>query len=191
MADRRSFIKKTALGAAIGPSILSGCASGQAQGPVVRPAVISTWDFGVAANDAAWEELGGGGAALDAVETGVRVVEADPTNMTVGIGGHPDRDGNVTLDASIMDADGRCGSVACLEEIQHPISVARKVMEETPHVMLSGRGAQGFAVAQGFERQDLMTPQSRAAWETWKASEQTERPPINIENHDTIGNACS
>ncbi|NNE70110.1 MAG: N(4)-(beta-N-acetylglucosaminyl)-L-asparaginase, partial [Rhodothermales bacterium] len=107
--------------------------------------------------------------------------------ITVGYGGLPDRDGIVTLDACIMDSDGRCGSVAYLQHIMHPISVARKVMEETPHVMLVGEGAQEFARNQGFEETNLLTPESEAAWRQWQEEEGPERPPINVENHDTIG----
>jgi L-asparaginase/N4-(beta-N-acetylglucosaminyl)-L-asparaginase len=117
----------------------------------------------------------------------VRVPEADPSVTSVGYGGLPDRDGFVTLDACIMDERGRCGSVAALEGIMHPISVARKVMELTPHVMLVGQGAQDFALANGFEVQDLLTPGAEEAWRRWKAEQGPERPPINVENHDTIG----
>jgi len=139
------------------------------------------------ANTAAWEILSQGGRALDAVEAGVRVPEADPGVMTVGYGGFPDRFGKVTLDACIMDESGRCGSVAFLQDIKHPISVARKVLELTPHVMLVGAGALDFALANGFEREDLLTPEAKAAWERWKDENGETRPLINIENHDTIG----
>jgi isoaspartyl peptidase/L-asparaginase-like protein (Ntn-hydrolase superfamily) len=150
------------------------------------PVVISTWDFGLVANRKAFEVLSSGGRALDAVEQGIRVAEADPDNLSVGIGGLPDRDGHITLDACIMDETGKAGSVTFLEHIMHPVSVARKVMENTPHVMLSGEGALQFALSQGFESQDLMTDKSRNAWEEWKKTSQY-KPVINIENHDTIG----
>lgn len=164
------------------------------------PIVIATWDFGVAANRAAWAILNAGGRALDAVEAGVRVPEADLSNMTVGKGGYPDRDGHVTLDACIMDENGNCGSVAAMEHIAHPISVARLVMEKTPHVMLVGEGALQFALANGFEHEKLLTPEGEAAWKTWLKQRKYE-PVINIENksfaveklpgnqfnHDTIG----
>lgn len=162
--------------------------------------VVSTWDFGVAANQAAWAVLTGGGRALDAVEAGVRIAEADLSNPTVGKGGYPDRDGHVTLDACIMDEKGNCGSVAALEHISHPVSVARLVMEKTPHVMLVGDGALQFALANGFEREQLLTAESEAAWEEWlkegkykpvinieNKSFNTERLPGNRYNHDTIG----
>ena len=158
-----------------------------ADAPVVRPLVVSTWKHGLAANAAAWKVLSSGGRALDAVEMGVRESEADPQVSSVGYGGLPDRDGHVTLDACIMDEQGRCGSVAYLQHIKHPISVARRVMEKTPHVMLVGDGALQFALAQGFPKENLLTDEARAAWEKWKASNPTVfRPKINVENHDTI-----
>jgi N4-(beta-N-acetylglucosaminyl)-L-asparaginase len=123
--------------------------------------VISTWDFGVAANQAAWAVLSKGGRALDAVEAGARVPEQDLKNHSVGRAGYPDRDGHVSLDACIMDELGNCGAVAALEHIAHPISVARKVMEKTPHVMLVGAGALQFALEQGFPREELLTPESK------------------------------
>src|SRR5450432_4942192 len=130
---------------------------------VNKPIVISTWDFGKAANAAAWEVLNKQGRALDAVEAGVRIPEADPDNHSVGYGGLPDRDGFVTLDACIMDANSNCGSVMCLEHIIHPISVARLVMEKTPHIVLVGNGALEFALANGFTKENLLTPESEKA----------------------------
>ena len=170
---------------------------------VNKPIVISTWDFGKAANAAAWEVLGNQGRALDAVETGVRVPEADPNNHSVGYGGLPDRDGFVTLDACIMDENSNCGSVMFLEYIVHPISVARMVMEKTPHIVLAGEGALQFALANGFKKENLLTPESEKIWKEWLKSSQYE-PVINVENkmynppaklnpaggplnHDTIG----
>jgi N4-(beta-N-acetylglucosaminyl)-L-asparaginase len=153
---------------------------------VTKPLVISTWNLGIEANKAAWEILRSGGNSLDAVEQGVRVTEADPKITTVGIGGTPDRDGEVTLDACIMDSKGNCGSVCFLKDIKHPVSVARKVMEETPHVILAGEGALQFALSQGFKRENLLTESSKKAWEKWLV-EKKYQPIINIENHDTIG----
>jgi len=150
------------------------------------PVVISTWKHGLPANKAAWKILKEGGRALDAVEAGVRIPEADPEVRTVGYGGYPDRDGIVTLDACIMDENDRCGSVAALQHIMHPISVARKVKEETPHVMLVAEGALDFALDQGFEKQELLTEASQRDWLKWK-EEAHYQPEINIENHDTIG----
>ncbi len=193
MADRRSFLKATVLGAAGAPALLEGCAPGPDDTPAgdqeagARPVALSTWQHGLAANEAAWPILTEGGSALDAVEAGVRVPEADPEVTSVGYGGWPDRYGRVTLDACIMDERGRCGSVAFLQEILHPISVARRVMETTPHVMIVGDGALDFAVAEGFERQSLLTERAREGWEAWKAQNGEQTPNIGIDNHDTIG----
>jgi len=156
-----------------------------AETETIRPIAICTWDFHNATAKA-WEVLENGGTSLDAVEQGVMIEEANVENQTVGIGGRPDRDGNVTLDACIMDKDSNCGAVLCMQNIAHPISVARKVMEETPHVMLAGKGAEQFAYEQGFEKTDLLTEKSRLEWEEWKKTSKYETV-INIENHDTIG----
>ena len=120
MADRRRFLKTAALGVTaaalssrIAPALADGKAAGMSGGR--KPRVISTWDFGVPANLAAWAVLAKGGRALDAVEAGVMIPEADLKNHSVGRAGYPDRDGHVSLDASIMDGDGSCGAVAALE----------------------------------------------------------------------------
>jgi isoaspartyl peptidase/L-asparaginase-like protein (Ntn-hydrolase superfamily) len=152
---------------------------------VKRPVVISTWEHGIPANEAAWKVLQAGGTALDAVEAGARVPEADPEVMSVGYGGRPDRDGHVTLDACIMDHKGNAGSVCFLEHIKHPISVARLVMEKTPHVMLSGEGALAFALQNGFQKENLLTDEAKRQWENW-TKEANYHPEVNIENHDTI-----
>ncbi|GAA4964320.1 isoaspartyl peptidase/L-asparaginase family protein [Algibacter aquimarinus] len=152
---------------------------------IIKPVVISTWNHGLVANESAWELLINGGSALDAVEVGVKTAEANPNVQTVGLGGFPDREGKVTLDACIMDQNNNCGSVAFLQHIKHPISVARKVMEETPHVMLVGEGALQFALEQGFEKEDLLTEKSKKAYEAWLVNS-NYKPIINIENHDTI-----
>lgn len=152
---------------------------------LVKPVVISTWNHGLPANEAAWKILSSGGSALDAVEKGVMVAEADPEETSVGYGGFPDREGNVTLDACIMDSHNNAGSVACLKNIKHPISVARLVMEKTPHVMLVGDGAKQFALSQGFTEENLLTEKSKKAYEEWLKTSQY-KPIINIENHDTI-----
>jgi len=150
------------------------------------PLIISTWNFGLEANRVAWDYLQAGKSSLDAVEQGIRHIESDHDNLSVGIGGLPDREGIVSLDACIMDSTGKAGSVTFLEEIVHPISVARLVMEKTPHVMLSGKGAQMFALDNGFERTNLLTDKSKAAWEDWRKTSHY-RPVINVENHDTVG----
>ena len=150
----------------------------------IKPLVISTWSHGLNANIAAWEVLMQNGRALDAVEKGVRVSELDPAVTSVGCGSDPDRDGNITLDASIMDEHGNCGAVAFLQHIKNPISVARQVMEKTPHVMLAGEGALQFALANGFKKEDLHTDLSRQRWEKWIKSNEYE--PVDLHNHDTI-----
>src|SRR5215813_3315379 len=132
-----------------------------------NPIVISTWIAGIEANKSAWKILSAGGRALDAVEEGVKVTEASQ-NCCVGLGANPDRDGFVTLDASIMDENYNCGSVAFLERIKHPVSVARRVMEKTPHVMLVGAGAQEFAVAEGFTLEEQkLSPEAQKAYDNW------------------------
>jgi isoaspartyl peptidase/L-asparaginase-like protein (Ntn-hydrolase superfamily) len=151
-----------------------------------KPIVLSTWNFGKQANEEAWKILSKNGRAIDAVEAGARVPEGDPNETSVGLGGLPDRDGHVTLDACIMDEHGNCGSVAFLEHIAHPISVARKVMEKTPHVMLAGEGALQFALANGFKKEKLLTKASEKAWKEWSRTA-NYKPVVNIENHDTIG----
>ncbi len=151
----------------------------------VKPLVIATWRTDLAVETAA-KVLEKGGLALDAVEQGCRIEEANEKGQSVGKGGLPDRDGDVTLDACIMDEKGNYGAVLGVKNIKHVISVARKVMEDTPHVMLVGDGAEKFAVSKGFDREDLLTEASKKAWEEWKVTSEY-KPIINIENHDTIG----
>jgi len=165
------------------------------------PIVVSTWGPNIKANAAAWNVLKTKGRALDAVEKGVMVPEADPADQSVGYGGLPDRDGKVTLDACIMDEMGNTGAVMALEHILHPISVARMVMEKTPHVQLVGNGALQFALANGFPKENLLTPESEKVWREWlkgakydpKQSidildqQSKKNIPGQINNHDTIG----
>ena len=185
MLSRRKFITQTSAGvAALAIPFDSNPFSGKTV--TGKPLVLSTWNFGVAANEAAWKILSAGGRALDAVEAGVKVPEADPKVTSVGYGGLPDRDGYVTLDSCIMDENGQAGSVCCLEHIVHPVSVARMVMEKTPHVILVGEGALKFALDNGFKKENLLTPESEAAWKEWLKTSKYA-PVINFENHDTIG----
>lgn len=191
MKTRRDFIKTTALGsitlAASTPAFSKTSFDQQNDQAIeIKPIVISTWKHGMPSNERSMEVLKAGGSALDAVEAGVRVIESDPENGSVGLGGRPDREGIVTLDACIMDHRNRCGAVAYLQDIEHPISVARKVMEDTPHVMLAGKGAYEFARAKGFPKVDLLTEKSKEDWKAWLEASQYQ-PVINIENHDTIG----
>jgi isoaspartyl peptidase/L-asparaginase-like protein (Ntn-hydrolase superfamily) len=182
--DRRDFIKKSTFFSSACVIPKSGNLN-DFNTPNSDPIVISTWDHGLLSNKVAWEILADGGNSIDAVEQGVRVVESDPNIRTVGMGGYPDRDGIVTLDACIMNYESNCGSVAFLTDIVNPISVARKVMEETPHVMLVGQGAKKFALKKGFKETNLLTDLSREEWNSWKDSSKYESI-INIENHDTI-----
>jgi len=174
---RRTFLQtSTLLGASLGAT---------AQAKTSEPLIIATWK-NEKATIAGWNKLMETGKALDGVEAGARIPEADPNDTSVGYGGYPDRDGHVTLDACIMDHLGNAGSVTFLEGIMHPISVARAVMEKTPHVMLSGAGALKFALEHGFKVENLLTESSKKAWEEWKKESKYE-PVINIERHDTIG----
>jgi len=149
------------------------------------PVVIATWDVKNATKKA-WETMQNHQSCLDAIEKGCMVEEANEKGQSVGKGGLPDRDGNVTLDACIMNSKGDCGSVVFLKNIKHAISLARKVMEDTPHVMLSGIGAEEFGYSMGFVKEDLLTEASKKAWNKWKKTSKYD-PIINIENHDTIG----
>lgn len=186
MINRRRFISLSALAGWIPSSLHSAPAAvNNPESAPGYPLVISTWKQ-IKANEAAIAALKKGGSALDAVEAGVRIPEADPNDTSVGYGGLPDRDGRVTLDACIMDEKGNAGSVTYLEHIMHPISVARAVMEKTPHVMLSGEGALKFALSLGLKKENLLTPKAKAAWQEWLKTAQY-KPIINIERHDTIG----
>ncbi|MFC2125954.1 N(4)-(beta-N-acetylglucosaminyl)-L-asparaginase [Bacteroidota bacterium] len=198
MIKRRSFIRKLSLTSAIaGLGMYQSFGSqGVKPGKPVQsldndpllkftlPMVIATWP-NQEATRAAMDVLKNGGRALDAVEAGAWVPEGNPNDMSVGYGGIPDKSGDVTLDACIMDEHGAAGSVTYLKHIKHPISVARKVMEETQHVMLSGQGALEFALTQGFKRENLLTAEAIEKWEELKASERVME--IHEDNHDTIG----
>lgn len=211
MLNRRKFIQSTAFtgfATALGNKAWGRNLPFSIKG---NPIVISTWAPNVKANEAAWEILGKGGRALDAVVKGVQVPEADPKDNSVGYGGLPDRDGKVTLDSCVMDESGNCGSVMAIENIMHAVLVARLVMDKTPHVQLVGEGALQFALAQGFKKQNLLTPESEATWKNWlktskydpmetlKEYEKSmkdpnpghkENPfpwPSPVLNHDTIG----
>ena len=145
--------------------------------------VVSTWNHGLSANIKALEVLHAGGDALDAAEAGVMVTERDSLEHSVGLSGYPDRDGIVTLDAAIMDHQGNAGSVAFVRGVAHPISLARMVMQRTPHVMLVGEGAEQFAREQGvkFAPETPLHPDMLAAWQMW-LKEKKYAPQINREN---------
>ncbi|MDX1543558.1 MAG: N(4)-(beta-N-acetylglucosaminyl)-L-asparaginase [Christiangramia sp.] len=188
---RRNFLKNAGMaGMALStaPSLFSQSTLKNLKMQKPSPVAVATWNF-QNATKMAGTMLYDGASALDAVEKGVMVEEGNLKNTTVGNGGAPDRDGNVTLDACIMSPDGNAGSVVYLKEIEHPVSVARKVMEETPHVMLAGEGALQFAIQQGFQKKNLLTESSEKAWKDW-LKDKEYKPIINIENHDTIGMLC-
>ena len=186
--SRRQFVTSSLLaagatlsqGESIGGEHLAGKSTER------RPLIVSTWPFGRPANERALGVVKDGGSNLDGVEQGIRVTEADIANSSVGIGGIPNSDGVVQLDACIMDGPGhRGGSVGALEGILHPISVARRVMEKTRHVMLVGQGAKDFAVAEGLETGSLITSEQTERWKKWKA-DQKDRRGASGEGHDTI-----
>jgi N4-(beta-N-acetylglucosaminyl)-L-asparaginase len=183
MINRRKFIQASAFTSLASLLSRDAWSNEVAAGVKNRPIVISTWGDNIKANAAAWEILGKGGRALDAVVKGVQVPEADPNDQSVGYGGLPDRDGRVTLDSCVMDEFGNCGAVMALEHIMHPVLVARMVMEKTPHVQLVGEGALQFALANGFKKENLLTEKSEKAWRNWL---QTSKYEPNL-NHDTIG----
>jgi len=185
MYNRRKFIQTSALG--ISAAIATGNKARAQEGLSKSPVVISTWDAGLEANKAAWAVLSANGRALDAVERGVMVTE-DSLNCCVGLGANPDRDGLVTLDACIMDESFNCGAVAFLERIKHPISVARRVMEKTPHVMLVGEGAQQFALAEGFSLEPQQLSESaQRSYREWLQKSNYRSPRINVENQKEHG----
>ncbi|MFO7826785.1 MAG: N(4)-(beta-N-acetylglucosaminyl)-L-asparaginase [Cyclobacterium sp.] len=193
MGGRRKFIKHSLLSTLAGIPLAGNAGSLQTfrkEEKTVKnftPQVLSTWNHGMPANDKAWEVLNSGGTIVDAVEQGVMVTENDLSNLSVGLQGLPDREGIVTLDASIMKGDGSCGSVAFVRQVKHPITLARKVMEKTPHVMLAGEGARLFAISEGMPiEQEELSPKAREAYMRWKENAKYQ-PVINIENHDTIG----
>ena len=194
---RRNFLQKAALGSVgittLGSSLAATAATSKKakdkQEPLASnsllPVVIATWSVEQATKKA-WQSMEDGSSALDAVIAGCGVEEANAKGQSVGLGGLPDREGRVTLDACVMNEKGDYGAVLCMQNIMHPIAVAKKVMEDTPHVILAGVGAEQFAVSQGFKRENLLTEQSKKDWETWKKTSKY-KPIINIENHDTIG----
>ena len=196
--DRRNFLRRaTALAGGLGIGLGWQQALAKANrswilAQSVPPAtvgdatMVSTWNHGMAANMAGFGVLANGGSALDMIEAGARVVEADATGQSVGLGGLPDRDGHVTLDACIMDHTQNAGSVCFVQNVAHPLSLARQVMEDTPHVMLAGAGAEQYARELNMPSTPLLTEDSKKAWEKWQV-ESNYAPVINIENHDTIG----
>jgi isoaspartyl peptidase/L-asparaginase-like protein (Ntn-hydrolase superfamily) len=183
MLSRRQFIAQSSIAAA---ALGAGCRSTPSatimnSQTARRPLIVSTWPFGKPANEKALDVVRSGGSGLDAVVDGIGIAESDLTNNSVGAGGLPNADGVVQLDACIMSGPGhRAGGVAAIEGIEHPIAVARRVMEKTPHVLVVGEGARQFALKEGFPNQDLNTPEAQAKWQEWKAKQ------TGAEGHDTI-----
>lgn len=204
---RRRFLQATA-GASATAAVLSSRTALEASESMNlgKPVFIATWPFGKASCEAAVKIVDNGGSMLDAIEKGIWVTESDVSNASVGIGGIPNADGQVELDACIMSGPNHnAGSVAGLRDFEHPISVARDVMEKTPHVMLVGDNAAKFAVKHGHRKKNLLTEQQKANWEAWKAKQEQQadeqaanrrdgnslgnveaRPIIDEQHHDTI-----
>jgi N4-(beta-N-acetylglucosaminyl)-L-asparaginase len=178
--ERRDFFKASAIGLTIPSTIIKGQKINISKN---NPVILSTWNFGLNANIEALKELRNGGNAMDAAEKGAMHAESDVENTSVGFGGLPDEKGKVTLDACVMDRSGNAGSVAFLQNIKHPVSVARKVMEETKHVMLVGEGANQFAIKNGFKEKKLLTKKSKNEWKKWL---QNRREMTPHETHDTL-----
>jgi isoaspartyl peptidase/L-asparaginase-like protein (Ntn-hydrolase superfamily) len=143
------------------------------------PVIVSTWSFAQRGNVAAWPALAGGGSSLDAVERVCRVIEDDAEVDSVGYGGLPDAQGVVTLDAAIMLAPDACGAVCGLRRHLEAISIARCVMERSPHVLLAGVDADAFAAAQGFDARPLLAPGAEATWRRWR-----EKPGVVDQSRD-------
>ena len=169
--NRREFVGGVAaLGLATVAPAVAAQGKNKSQMGKGRPLMVATWKQGKPANEKAAEVLAAGGSLLDALEKGINIVELDPDIMSVGYGAYPNEDGVVSLDAVIMDgATHRAGAVGALEKIATPISVARRVMEKTYHTFLAGEHALRFALEEGFEPQQLLTPKALEAWMKWKA----------------------
>lgn len=187
--SRRKFLDCTAMGI-MGSAALGVLPESRAAGDVPsgeKPLIVSTWPFGKPANDAAIAALARGGSILDAVEQGIWVVESDPANHSVGLGGRPNAAGVVQLDACIMSGPGhRGGSVAAIEGIRHPISAARRVMEKTPHVMLVGEGARRFALEQGLESVPVHSAEQNEPSQHEQLKQHNSTAEASKKNHDTI-----
>ena len=179
--DRRRFLELPLAGIPLVLLEKASANASRAPDKFKMPVIVSTWDSGRTANSAGWPLLKKRGRVLDAVEAAGRASEDEPS-CCVGLAAWPDRDGFVTLDSCIMDGNGDCGAVSFLERIKHPVSVARKVMETTPHVLLSGEGAQQFAVANGFPLESgQLSPDAEKEWKKW-LEKSKYKPEVNIEN---------
>lgn len=169
--SRRDFLATTA--AAVAAASLTPASSAAESAPAAgfraRPTVISSAN-GIRGVKVAYDQIVGGGDTLDAIIAGVNIQELDPEDQSVGIGGFPNRDGVVQLDASCMHGPTkRAGAVGCLEEIATPSLVAKAIMDYTDHIMLVGDGAKRFAIEMGFKTQNLLTEKTRQDWLRWRA----------------------
>jgi isoaspartyl peptidase/L-asparaginase-like protein (Ntn-hydrolase superfamily) len=155
------------------------------------PILLSTWSFALAANRAAWPSLATGGTSLEAVEAVCRHIEDDTSVDSVGLGGLPDASGRVTLDASVMLSPSQSGSICALSTHAHATSIARAVLEHSPHRLLAGPGAERFAAEHNIHPQELLTPQARATYEAWLVDKNSVGPqnidPLHEQHHDTVG----
>lgn len=165
-------------------SMLYGCAPNRSMDSS-RSVFVSTWNNDNANNEAA-KSAQSGKNVIDSIVDGISYVESDINDMSVGKGGRPDRDGDVTLDSCIMDHNGEAGGVCFMQHIEHPIQVAKDVMYNTPHVLLAGEGATRFALSKGHEKVNLLTEKSIKEYNEWSKEKKYEPIP-NIEQHDTIG----
>jgi N4-(beta-N-acetylglucosaminyl)-L-asparaginase len=175
--DRRSFIASIPAVAAI--STLTGAKPQAVPAAGTRPVVISSHN-GLAAVSRAMDLIRTGKDPLEAVVAGINIVEDDPEDMSVGLGGLPNEDGVVELDSSCMHGPTcRAGAVAALQSIRNPSSVALQVLRKTDHVLLVGAGALTFAKRMGFKEENLLTDKAREAWLKWKRNLNPEDDWLN------------
>lgn len=189
--NRKTFLTKSTLGLSsvlVAPKVFAKNEPPFLKNSNPKSFALATWNVPQAVTTAG-KSLDRGVNALEAAVQGVAIEEANILNTTVGKGGAPDREGHVTLDACVMNAKGNCGAVLAVENITHVASLAKAVMEQTPHVILAGEGAREFALNQGYQAENLLTEESKLAWQKW-LTESNYQPVINIENHDTIGMLC-
>lgn len=183
---RRTFLAATSLTALSGFAGKSLASTGRGEpGDDHRGPVSIASGNGVPAVERAWELLKSGRDTAEAVVEGVKIVEEDPNDMSVGYGGLPNERGVVQLDSSVMHGPThKAGAVACLENIKTPASVALEVLRRTDHVMLVGQGAKEFAIALGFPEENLLTERARKAWLRWKATHGPNDDWLNPEQMD-------
>ncbi len=182
--SRRTFLEASGIAAATValPSTSSAISSRGA----IRPAAVSSSN-GLRAVNRAMELVLGGADTLDAAVEGVKIQELDPADNSVGYGGLPNEEGVVQLDASCMHGPTRrAGAVAALEGIKTPSEVARLVLKYTDHILLVGEGAKRFALSYGFKEEDLLTPESRQLWLTWRANRGPDDDWLNVPENEPL-----